>query len=259
LSLSPRAITLIASSLALIGLSFYLTSPIPQPLEYHAFADTRTLLAVDNFWNVTSILPFLVIGLWGLWYTRSYGELIILPGLQPAYVVFFVGIFLTALGSGYYHLSPANGSLVWDRLPMTIGFAGLFTIVIGEFVSIRGGRRILIPLLVAGAASVAYWWYTELRAAGDLRPYVVVQFLPILLIPVILLIYKPAIGAAKYYWLMMLFYLFAKLFEHFDAAIYAAGFPVSGHTLKHLFAALTPATMLYALMVRRRERVKVPR
>jgi len=206
---------------------------------------------VNNFWNVASNLPFLVVGLWGLYYVHRYGESTCLPGLQPAYSVFFTGICLTAFGSGFYHLIPTNDSLVWDRLPMTIGFAGLFSIIIGEFISVRGGRRILIPLLVIGIASVVYWAITESRGAGDLRPYAVVQFLPMMLIPIILLTHKPSIGAARYYWLMMLFYILAKLFEHFDAATYAVGMLISGHTLKHVFASMVPATMLYALTVRR--------
>ena len=199
---------------------------------------------MTNFWNVASNLPFLIIGLWGLWFVHKYGEVTCLPGLRPAYGVFFAGIFLTAFGSGYYHLIPENGPLVWDRLPMTIGFAGLFSIIIGEFVSVRGGRRLLIPLLVIGVASVVYWAVTETRGAGDLRPYVVVQFLPMMLIPVVLLTCKPSIGHARYYWLMMLFYVLAKLFEFFDAAVYDAGLLISGHTLKHLFASMTSATML---------------
>lgn len=204
---------------------------------------------------MASNLPFLVIGLWGLAYVQNHGDSSCLPGLQPAYSVFFAGVFLTAFGSGYYHLAPANEPLIWDRLPMTIGFAGLFSIIIGEFISVRGGRRMLIPLLVIGIASVVYWAFTETRGAGDLRPYAVVQFLPMLLIPIILLTHKPSIGAARYYWLMILFYVLAKLFEQFDAAVYDAGRLVSGHTLKHLFASMTPATMLCALMLRRRAEV----
>ena len=233
-----------------------LTSPVPQDPAYHQFADSRTLFAVTNFWNVASNLPFLIIGLWGLWFVHKYGEVTCLPGLQPAYGVFFAGIFLTAFGSGYYHLIPENGPLVWDRLPMTIGFAGLFSVIIGEFVSMRGGRRLLIPLLVIGVASVVYWAVTETRGAGDLRPYVVVQFLPMMLIPVVLLTCKPSIGQARYYWLMLLFYVLAKLFEFFDAAVYDAGLLISGHTLKHLFASMTSATMLYALMARRRSKLR---
>jgi len=234
----------------LIALGFLLSSPVPQDPAYHDFADRRTILAVSNFWDVASNFPFLVVGSWGLAYIHRHGCLVCLPGLRPAFSVFFVGIFLTALGSGYYHLSPANDSLIWDRLSMTIGFAGLLSIIIGEFISAHAARRILVPLLVVGVASVCYWAFTETRGAGDLRPYAVVQFLPMLLIPVILLVYKPSIGSAKYYWLMMLFYVLAKLFEYFDVAIFTAGQLISGHTLKHLFASMVPATMLYALKAR---------
>jgi len=249
--LSNRTIALIVATMGAIVTAFAMTSPIPQDPAYHQFADARTLLAVSNFWNVTSNLPFLVVGLWGLVYLSRHGESVCMPRLQSAYQVFFAGVLLTAFGSGYYHLSPANGPLVWDRLPMTIGFAGLFSIIIGEFVSARAGRRILLPLLAIGVASVAYWAYTESRGAGDLRPYAIVQFLPLLLIPFILLLRRPALGSAKYYWLMILFYVLAKVFEHFDAAIFSFGQLLGGHSIKHLFAALTPATMLCALTLRR--------
>lgn len=242
---------LIAVPLAAIIAIFLLTSPVAQDPEYHRFADTRTLLAIANFWNVTSNVPFLFAGIWGLWLVGRYGETICLQGMPSAYIVFFSGIFLTAFGSAYYHLAPENGPLVWDRLPMTIGFAGLFSIIVGEFVSVRAARRMLIPLLLIGYASVEYWAFTESMGMGDLRPYAVVQFLPMLLIPVILLKYKPAIGAARYFWLMLVFYVFAKVFEQFDAQVYEAGRILSGHSIKHLFAALTPATMAYALLKRR--------
>lgn len=209
------------------------------------------MFAISNFWNVASNLPFLAAGLWGLVVVRRYGGAVCLPGLEPAYVVFFAGIALTALGSSYYHLNPQNGPLFWDRLPMTFSIAGLFSIIVGEFVSVRSARRLLVPLLTVGVASVVYWAFTEARGTGDLRPYAIVQFLPMLLVPVILLVYAPAIGAKKYYWLMLLFYGVAKLVEYLDAAIFATGGIISGHTLKHLFGALIPATMLYALMLRR--------
>jgi hypothetical protein len=134
---------------------------------------------------------------------------------------------------------------------MTIGFAGLFSIIIGEFISVQAGRRILIPLLLIGYASVEYWAFTESLEAGDLRPYAVVQFLPMLLIAIILVTRKPTIGATKYYWIMLLFYVIAKIFEQLDDIVYAAGGLLSGHSIKHLFAALTPATVLYALYQRR--------
>jgi hypothetical protein len=247
MSLSKHGVFLIAITIGLVAVAFILTSPYPQDPAYHLFADTRTILAINNFWNVMSNLPFLLVGLWGLAFIGRHGTTTCLHGSQSAYLVFFSGILLTAFGSGYYHLAPANEPLVWDRLPMTIGFAGLFSIIIGEVISGRAARRLLIPLLLAGYASVEYWAFTESRGAGDLRPYAVMQFLPMLLIPIILLTRKPAIGATKYYWIMLLFYLAAKVFEQLDAVVYAAGALLSGHSIKHLFAALTPATVLYAL------------
>jgi hypothetical protein len=249
--LSNLSIAVIIAAAGAIITAFAMTTPIPQDPAYHQFADSRTLLAVSNFWNVASNLPFLIVGTWGVVYVRRHSESACVPGLQSAYLVFFAGVFLTAFGSGYYHLGPANEPLIWDRLPMTIGFAGLFSIIIGEFISARAGRRILLPLLLIGIASVVYWAHTESRGAGDLRPYAIVQFLPLLLIPFILLVNRPAIGSVKYYWLMILFYVLAKVFEHFDAAVFAFGQLLSGHTIKHLFAAMTPATMLYALSLRR--------
>jgi hypothetical protein len=235
---------------ALLAL-FLFSAPLPQDLAYHDFADQRTILGVGNFGNVMSNLPFLVVGLAGTWFVLRHSHAVCLPGLEVAYLVFFSGIFLTAFGSAYYHLAPGNESLVWDRLTMTIGFAGLFSVIVGEFVSPRIGRAAVIPLLLAGVLSVEYWGWTEAAGAGDLRLYAVYQFLPMMLIPVILWLYKPAIGSAKYFWIMLLFYVLAKVAESLDGQLFAAGGLISGHSLKHIFAAMTPATFLYALAERR--------
>ena len=248
---NKHLVTLVLVALVVVGLVFGLTSPIPQDPGYHLFADGRQLFTVPNCWDVLSNLPFLIAGLLGLSYVKRYGHDVCAPDLVPAYRVFFAGILLTAFGSGYYHLAPSNESLVFDRLPMTIGFAGLFSIVTGEFVSARFGRRLLIPLLVVGIASVAYWAITESYGAGDLRPYALVQFLPMLLIPIMLSVYRSASDSTRYFWMIIAFYVFAKICEFLDAEIYSLGELVSGHTLKHLFASLTPATLLYALAQRR--------
>jgi hypothetical protein len=43
-----------------------LAPPIPQPLEYHQFADRRGLLGIPNFLNTISSLAFLLAGFSGL-------------------------------------------------------------------------------------------------------------------------------------------------------------------------------------------------
>jgi hypothetical protein len=218
-------------------LALWWMDPVAQDPAYHRFADTRTLWGVPNFWNVASNLPFLVFGLWGLARVAA-GRLDPLARAQrPAWAVFFVGAACVALGSSYYHLHPDNASLVWDRLPMTLAFMGLFAALLGEHLGLAWGRRALVPLLLAGLASVAWWACTEARGQGDLRPYAAVQFLPVLLIPALLLAFpRPGRGPL---WAVLGTYVLAKALEHWDVAIGAAlGGAMAGHALKHLAAGL---------------------
>ena len=244
-----RLLGLAALSLVLL-VALWWQGPIPQDPAYHRFADVRTLLGVPNFWNVASNLPFAVFGLWGLARVLR-GPLDPLAQAQrPAWAIFFAGATLVAFGSGYYHLAPSNASLVWDRLPMTLAFMAFFALILGEHLDLRLGRRALVPLLVAGAASVWWWNFTEQRGHGDLRFYAAVQFLPVLLIPALLVLFpRPRQG-----WLWGVFgtYALAKVLEHFDAPIHAAlGEAMSGHALKHVAASLGIACMLRWLTVRR--------
>ena len=241
---------LLFAILAIIAV-FVFSDAIPQDPTYHSFSDTRQLFGVENFWNVVSNFPFLLVGAIGLVYVYRYSEKICIAELETAYGVFFIGILLTAFGSSYFHLAPSNETLVWDRLPMTIGFAGLITIIVGEYVSARVAKALLVPLLLVGFISVEYWDWTESRGVGDLRPYAIMQFLPMLLIPVVLLTHRPVIGKASYLWWMIAWYFIAKIFEFFDAGIFGIGDIISGHSIKHVAAAMTPTIFLYALSKRR--------
>ena len=249
--MSQRNIGILVFMLLLIVAVFLFVPAIPQDPAYHEFSDARTLLGVSNFWNVVSNLPFLIIGFAGLVYVHRNADKVCVSGAETAYSVFFVGIFLTAFGSSYYHLDPGNQTLIWDRLPMTIGFAGLVAIIFAEFVSARAARTLLVPLLLVGFASVEYWAWTEARGVGDLRPYAIVQFLPMLLIPIILLTRKPVIGEIRFYWWMLAFYLLAKVLEYLDPNVFNVISVMSGHSLKHVAAAMTPAVFLYSLTIRR--------
>jgi hypothetical protein len=241
---------LLALSAILIALSF-LAEPASQDPGYHHFADTRALFGIANFWNVISNLPFLIVGGAGLWFLRTKERQGIISGLYTAYLIFFGGVCLTSIGSSWFHLAPGNNTLLWDRLPMTIAFMALFAIVIGEHVCDKSARRLLAPLLIAGATSVLYWHYTESVGAGDLRPYAVVQFLPMILIPVILLAYPSRFSLQGTYWGMIALYALSKIFEYFDFAVFEAGSLLSGHSIKHVVAAAAPALLLYGIKNRR--------
>jgi len=223
----------------------FLLSPFAQDHAYHAFADDRTLLGIPNFWNVVSNLPFLIVGVSGFRFLVRHSDLV--TPLRTAWVMFFVGILLTTLGSGYYHLSPDNPSLGWDRLAMTIAFMSLFAVVVGEYISVNWAHRLLIPLLLLGMASVLYWLHTETLGSGDLRPYALVQFLPVLLIPLIMYRHRGQSDLGPYLGAMIAFYVAAKVFEHYDASVFAAGEIMGGHALKHALAALASASLLLGL------------
>lgn len=234
--------------MAIIGV--LLLDRIPQDLAYHAFADQRAFAGIPNLFDVLSNLPFLVVGLAGI-YSLSGQQLQLDRELRPAVVVFFLGVVLTAFGSAFYHLQPDNATLVWDRLPMTLAFMGLVAFVIGEYVRIDFGRALLWPLLVLGVGSVVWWQYTEKIGSGDLRFYGLVQFLPMLLLPLVLLLYPPRWSRGTGYWIVGSWYLLAKLLEFFDRTIFDLTGLISGHTLKHLAAAMAAWWLLR--MLRRRE------
>lgn len=224
--------------------------PIAQDPTYHQFADQRHILSIAKCLNVISNLPFAVIGAIGFVLVNRHSATFA-SAARPAWLIFFVAVFLTAFGSGYFHLNPNNATLIWDRLPMTIAFMSFGAVVVGEYLSLRAARAVLVPLLLVGAASVLFWAYTESLGRGDLRAYAVVQFLPVLLIPMVVLLYRDRSDLSPYIGSVIVCYIGAKLLEYFDAPIYATGQLISGHTLKHVFASLAPAIILYGLMRRR--------
>lgn len=212
--------------------------PIAQDLAYHQFSDQRTILGVPNFWNVVSNLPFLIVGMMGLFSLFYSGRIKFITEIKSAYILFFAGVTLVNFGSGYYHLWPGNETLVWDRLPMTFAFMALFAVIIAEFSSLKVSKIALWPLVIFGVFSVFYWHFTEIAGHGDLRLYALVQFLPMLLIPLLLLLFKPRFTGTGGYWVLLFAYLLAKVFEYFDEAVFnSLGF-ISGHSIKHMVAAL---------------------
>lgn len=238
-----------------IGIAFAL-DPVPQNPDYHRFADERPGFGVSNVLNVLSNLPFLLIGGWGLVLVYRLGR----EGPVRRYragwerlalALFAVSLLGVAFGSSWYHLAPDSGRLVWDRLPMAVGFMSLVALVLGERIGSSWGRRLLGPLVLLGVGSVLHWHLGEQRGAGDLRLYGLVQFLPMLLIPLLVALF-PSPYTRGGGWIVALgWYGLAKGAEALDRAIYAWGVGLSGHTLKHLFAAVGVAWIL-RMVARRR-------
>ena len=238
-----NGVLLLVAFAASVAGALYLVPPIAQRADYHLFADARTCLGIPNGLNVLSNLPFTVIGVLGLMALGRPGQLAVDRGLSYAYWVFFIGLALTGPGSIYYHLSPSNPTLVWDRLPIAVAFMGLYAAIIGERISELAGK-LLLPVLVAGGIwSVVHWAMTD-----DLRPYAFVQFFPLVTIPMILYWFRPTWTRGGDLLVAIGCYVAAKAVEEMDRVIYAAGTIVSGHTLKHLAAALG-AFVVYRMLV----------
>ena len=215
--------------------------PIAQDPDYHNLADRRVIGGIPNFLDVASNLAFLIVGVAGLWTLVQIREdrsrLILKQEIFP-FAVAFAGAILIFAGSSYYHWAPSNDTLVWDRLPMTLTFMGIFSMVLAERISVKAGINFLIPLLVVGVASVAYWYFNEQSGQGDLRPYALVQFLPVLLILVILWLFPAHYSGTRYLVEMIVWYGLAKVLEFLDAVIWGwTGGWIAGHSLKHCVAA----------------------
>jgi len=237
-----KHIVLILFSVGCLIIAFSF-SPIGQDPSFHNFADQRQMFGVPNFFNVVTNLPFVLIGIVGLIYIFRRS-----PDAQNlAHLTMYFGVIAIGFGSAWYHYNPTNDTLVWDRIPMTITFMSYFSIVIERYVSKKIGSGILIPLLVIGMVSVFYWYITERNGAGDLRLYAVVQFYPMLCIPLILLMYPASKKMRLSIGAVILVYAVAKVLEDQDEAIFNWSRVISGHSLKHLFASLSVLIILLTL------------
>ncbi len=235
-----------------MGAAMFFVPPIPQSESYHHFADTRPLDAIPNAGNVLSNFFFLIVGVLGMRLVLrdrkpEENPLFIDPAEKWPYALFFLGVALTTFGSGYYHAAPDDARLVWDRLPMTLGFMSLLAATIGERISIRIGLRSLAPLLALGIASVLYWNFTQDRGQGDLRPYALVQFGSLAILLLLVALFPPRYTRGGDLVVALGIYVASKLFEAADSVIFDAGRIVGGHSIKHVAAAIS-AFWIYRML-----------
>jgi hypothetical protein len=214
-----------------MGLSVEAIGLGSSPGHVHPFADTRTLWGVAHGMDVLSNLPFVLGGLWGFW---SLVGRRMPPTTAQAMSVFFAGLVCTGLGSAWYHLAPDASGLVLDRLGMAVAFAGALALGVAERVSACASRITLWLALVVALLSAVMP-----HSHGNVWPWVVVQLGGMALM-LWLALQKPVKGAVGVrIGLLIALYAVAKVLESADTLIFhATGETVSGHTLKHLVAAL---------------------
>jgi len=239
----PLLVTVLLAAAALFH------GPIAQPAGYHDFADQQVLFGIPHFADVISNLGFALTALWG-WVRLAPARQH--PDIRSGWVgyrLFLIGLFLTALGSSWYHLAPDNASLVWDRLPIAVACGGLLAGVRGD-VRHEESRKLAAWLALAAVLSVAWWYFTDLSGNGDLRPYLLLQVLPILLIPLWQWIYRMPAADRLAFGSALAMYVVAKFAELNDHEIAAVLGVASGHTLKHLLATGAAALIVGRLVFR---------
>ena len=255
LSVGQR-IALLLGLLMVVIFVIGMLDPVPQDLEYHLFADNRVFLGVPNFNDVVSNVGFALVGALGLFALAGQGRRKIFDRTSHArpYLIFFAGIALISLGSAYYHWEPSNERLFWDRLPISVGFMAISAAVVADRIDARAGNGWLLYLLLGiGVISLVYWNWTESLGRGDLRLYALVQFYPMVVLPLIIGLFpQHRYTAGRFLAWGILWYGLSKLFEHFDHEVFdLLGQTVSGHTLKHLTAAVAPFFVMRMLLARR--------
>jgi hypothetical protein len=229
--------------------------PIAQPLHYNEFADGSAAFGIHHAADVLSNAGFALVAIWGwltLWPRRTSDQL---RAGWPGYRLFLIGLLLTAFGSGLYHLAPDNARLIWDRLPIALACAGLLVGVRGDTQAKSKTEIEAIVLGIFAVASVAWWVYTDKSGADDLRPYLLLQILPLVLIPLWQAIYRAPRTDRIAFAAAMGLYVVAKIAEVLDHEIANSFGFVSGHTLKHLIATMATAAVVWGLTRRFSENV----
>ena len=226
---------LIAILIAITGIFFLLWNHLPEqdPIAYFDFADKRQFFGVANFWDVISNLAFLIVGGLGLFATTRNDRLLF-SSLAVASV-------LTCMGSSYFHLNPNPETLFWDRLPMTIAFAAIIGLIVSDRVNVKAGRLSFYFFSCYGLVSVTGWhfgWFT-------LKPYIALQGGCMIFTVLALAAFRRSRHLSDgLLFRVSLFYFLAKVFELQDEKIFNLTGQVSGHSLKHVAAAIAIGILL---------------
>lgn len=222
--------------------------PVSRGPGFHNYADERSWLGIPYAGDVLSNLPFVLVGLAGLQ---------VVPLLAPRSRVVaalmsgaFVGV---GFGSGLYHMHRTDLTLVLDWLPIVLVLSWLTALVISDRIGVRAGRAAAWLLPAAAVATVMVWWLGGGTTGGDMRWYVGLQLSLVVITPAVALMYPAGLLGTRELLLAVACFLAARTVNLYDHALLDA-IGISGHSLKHLFAALASWCVIRSI-----RRAAVPR
>lgn len=213
----------------------------PVPLgAFDQHADRRPWLGLPNAFNVLASLPLLAVACWGLQVTRNSGW----PRpLRRAWTAFHACAAGAAVLGALYHLNP--GLVTW--LPATTAMCAGFAMLAAGALAERVHERLASPAALAtvGCAVLLAALTVGINGARDVRPFLLIEALPVLLLPAGALS-LPGAHTRSGDWIVMLAgYAAAKLADLSDARLYAATGWISGHALMHLLLTAVTAWLAY--------------
>jgi hypothetical protein len=217
---------------------------VPLDTSQHQYADQRRWFGLPNALNVLANLPLLLAGVWGWHASRSSSWP---AALREPWQAFHLCVAGGSLVAAAYHAVPNDIGFLLAQLAMSAAFVMLTVGMLAERVSARFGSRTGLAaaaaLLVVTATAVGFG--VGATGSTDLRPFLLLQLLPVLLIPAGALSLPGRYTRSADWMIMLAVYALAKAFELADAAIFMSTGWISGHALMHLSLACVAARLAY--------------
>jgi len=245
------ALALLVALAAGVAAGLLAWGPVRLTPAEHDYADLRSWAGLPNALNVLACLPLFAAACWGSVATwrSAWGDEVRRP-----WIGFHAFAALSALGSAVYHAAPTDGVYLAAHGATSGAFVMLTVGVLAErvhrgFGSWRGLAAASALLMVSLAMAASGHGSAD---GADLRPLLLLQVLPVLLIPAGAA-WLPGAYTGPRDWLVMLAtYGLAKLLDLADAPLLAATGWLSGHTAMHLALAGVALWMAYLASTARR-------
>jgi hypothetical protein len=230
------------SALAVLGL--FAWGPMPASAASHHYADGRPWLGVPNAANVLVNVPIFWCAAWGWCATRTSPW----PrSLRMPWQGFHLWVMVGSLVAAMYHVAPSDARYIASHV-CSAGAALMLSMgLMAERVDTRWGSNGACVVATLIVVSVGMWaaYAPWVSAIADVRPLMLLQGLPLLLIVAGVLRLPPARPCRSGWPAVLALYACAKVLEWADALIFTATGWISGHTLMHVCSGLIVAWMAY--------------
>ena len=241
-----RRITLavLAALITLTGLALIAWGPVPAGALTHQHADNRSWLGIPNAANVLVNVPIFWCAAWGWCATRTSPWT---RSLRLPWQGFHLWVMLASLLAAMYHAAPSDAGYIASHV-CSAGAALMLSFgLMAERLDRRWGAMTscVLAALVVVAIGVASDYEQRLGGGIDVRPFLLLQAVPLLLVVAGTLRLPPDRPRRSAWVVLLALYAGARLLEWADAPVFTITGWISGHTLMHACTGLIVAWMAY--------------